>query len=152
MKTFLIFAFVIILGGCASNSPYGNYSSAPSTYNKKMADDTVSHLVTMYPPALTLLNIKQPTEDAYGTALIDLLRSRGYAVSEYSADNQNNASTNLPIPVNAGLDLHYVVDSLAPTVNIYRIMILLGNQTISRAYIPQNNGTVAAAGSWTHKE
>lgn len=152
MRKFLLISAVIAgISGCATNSQYGNFSTAPAAHDNTFASDTVAHLVTIYPPALTRLNIMQPTEDAYGSALVTLLRGRGYAVREYVTEdtNKSKTSTKSAFP---GVDLRYVVDSLAPAVDMYRVTVAVGAQTISRAYIPQQNGTVAAAGSWVRKE
>lgn len=151
-KLLLISALIAGLSGCAANSPYGNYSEAPAAYDKAMASDTVSHLVGMYPPALTHWNIRQPSEDAYGAALIALLRSRGYSVTEFTKDGTKKAQAASELASARGVDLRYVVDTLAPAVDLYRVTVLVGDQSISRAYIPQKNGTVAAAGSWARKE
>lgn len=151
-KVLLISALIAGLSGCASNSPYGNYSEAPAAHDKNMASDTVAHLVTMYPPARTRLNIMQPTEDAYGTALVALLRGRGYSVNEYAPEAAKKAQPATQAAFAPGVDLRYVVDSLAPAADLYRVTVVVGNQPISRAYIPQKNGTVAAAGSWARKE
>lgn len=151
-KFLLISALIAGLSGCATNSPYGNYASAPAAYDRSMASETAAHLVTMYPPALTRWNIMQPTNDAYGEALVVLLRGRGYSVSEYApvATKKEQPATQTAAP--NGIELRYVVDSLAPIVDMYRVTLVVGTQPISRAYIPQKNGTVAAAGSWARKE
>lgn len=151
-KVLLISALIAGLSGCATNSPYGNYSAAPATYGKTMASDTVAHLVTIYPPALTRWNIMQPADDAYGTALVALLRGRGYSVNEYSPEAAKKAQPANQTAYTPGVDLRYVVDSLAPAADLYRVTVVVGSQPISRAYIPQKNGTVAAAGSWARKE
>ncbi|MGC6373698.1 conjugal transfer protein TrbH [Pseudomonas sp. S2.OTC.A_B10] len=151
-KVLLVSVLIASLSGCATNSPYGNYSAAPAAYDKTMASDTVAHLVTMYPPALTRWNIMQPTNDAYGTALVALLRGRGYSVSEYAPEGDKKAQPATQAAFKPGVDLHYVVDSLAPAVDLYRVTVVVAGQPISRAYTPQKNGTVAAAGSWARKE
>lgn len=159
-KVLLVTALITALAGCAGNSPYGNYSDAPAVYGKAMASDTVTHLVTMYPPALTRWNIMQPAEDAYGTALIGFLRLRGYGVKEYTPEATKRVlpttqAQTQPVHqavLTPGVDLRYVVDSLAPAADMYRVTVMVGRQPISRAYIPQKNGTVAAAGSWVRKE
>jgi hypothetical protein len=159
-KVLLATALIATLSGCAGNSPYGNYSEAPAVYDTAMARDTVSHLVTMYPPALTRWNIMQPTEDAYGKALVSLLRGRGYSVKEYAPEassrvvqtTQAQAQPAHQAASTPGVELRYVVDSLAPAADLYRLTLTVGRQPISRAYLPQKNGTVAAAGSWSRKE
>lgn len=151
-RALLISMLVFGLSGCGTNAPYGNYSAAPAGADRSMASDTVAHLVTIYPPALTRWNIMQPTEDAYGKTLVELLRTRGYSVSEYAPDAAKPAEPTAQPASKPGIDLRYLVDSLAPAVDLYRVTVVVGNQPISRAYIPQKNGTVAAAGSWARKE
>jgi len=151
-KSLLISAIVLCLAGCASNSPYGNYSAAPAAYDRAMATDTVSHLVSMYPPAHTRWNIMQPSEDPYGKALVELLRGRGYSVSEYTPTGKGQSQAAAPNPASTGIPLHYLVDSLSPAADLYRVTVVVAGQPISRAYIQQKNGTVVAAGSWSRKE
>ncbi|MDP5168588.1 conjugal transfer protein TrbH [Pseudomonas syringae] len=151
-KLLIASALVSLLAGCAANSPYGNYSKAPAAVDRAMATDTVAHLVKFYPPALTRWNIMQPGEDAYGKALVELLRARGYSVMEFAPDSAAKEQASPQKPSALGVDLRYVVDSLAPVADMYRVTIFVGSQPISRAYLPQQNGTVSAAGSWARKE
>lgn len=154
-----LFALAIAFGasGCTSMQ-YGNYSAAPVAFNKAMATDTATHLSKLYPPALTRWNMAQQSDDAYGIALIAALRARGYSVSEYAPDSgrvvQAQGTSHLASnqSVRPGVELRYVVDSLAPTAPLYRVTVLMGTQAISRAYIPQKGGTVIGAGSWARKE
>lgn len=151
-----LFALLVALcaSGCAT-SRYGNYSAALPTYDKAMAADTVTHLVKLYPPAQTRWNIGQQADDTYGVALITALRMRGYSVSEYSPETYQDVKPGSEFPLastHSGIELRYIVDSLAPAVPLYRVTVLLGQKTISRAYMPQQSGTVTAAGSWARME
>lgn len=153
-KALFALSLVLAASGCATMN-YGNYSAALPSYNKAMAADTAAHLVTLYPPALTRWNLGQKADDTYGAALVAALRARGYSVSEYApetgrvvqAQSTTHLASNQP-----GVELRYIVDSLAPTAPLYRVTILAGSQTISRAYMPQKGGTVMPAGSWARKE
>jgi hypothetical protein len=151
-KVLLILAALASLTGCATNQSYGNYSAAPAAYDRTMASDTVEHLVRIYPPALTRWNIMQPAEDAFGSALIALMRSHGYSVKEYVPEGEKKSQPAVQAALAPGVELRYVVDSLKPTLDLYRVTVIVAGQPISRAYVPQKNGTVTAAGSWARKE
>ena len=152
------------LAGCTTNALYGNFAGAPLDLNQKLADATVSQLVALYPPAQTRFNLKQPTTDAYGASLVDSLRAKGYALLELAPQvagqggPQAAASAAAPQaasqPVAAGepggLDLRYIVDA-PPTTNLYRVTVLVGQESISRAFVLQN-GAVVPAGAWAHKK
>ena len=138
------------LAGCASIEPYGNFlgANAPATLNEKLAADTVKQLTVLYPPASTRFDLGQPTPDAYGSALVESLRIKGYAILEFEPDEA--ASADNPNPAGAGLRLRYVLDAPAST-NLYRVTVMVGAQSLSRAYVAQND-TVAPAGAWVRKE
>jgi hypothetical protein len=77
------------LAGCASTEPYGNFLGgphAPATLNERLAADTVKQLTVLYPPASTRFDLGQPTPDAYGSALVESLRIKGYAILEFEPD------------------------------------------------------------------
>ena len=138
------------LAGCASIEPYGNFlgANAPATLNEKLAADTVKQLTVLYPPASTRFDLGQPTPDAYGSALVESLRIKGYAILEFEPDEA--ASTDNPDTARPGLSLRYVLDAPAST-NLYRVTVMVGAQSLSRAYVAQNE-TVAPAGAWVRKE
>ena len=138
------------LAGCASIEPYGNFlgANAPATLNEKLAADTVKQLTVLYPPASTRFDLGQPTPDAYGSALVESLRIKGYAILEFEPDEA--ASAGKPNTAGPGLSLRYVLDAPAST-NLYRVTVMVGSQSLSRAYVAQNE-TVAPAGAWVRKE
>lgn len=79
-----IFATLLLAGlaGCAThdatNAPYGNFvQDAPAACDQKMAADAVKRLLVLYPPARTRFELRQITPDAFGTALVAALRSKG---------------------------------------------------------------------------
>ncbi|EFI8498313.1 conjugal transfer protein TrbH [Escherichia coli] len=151
-KAVIITAIAICLVGCASNPPYGNYAAAPPAYNHAMALDTVSHMAKQYPPAHTQLHLMQPFDDNYGKALVEGLRSRGYSVREFVSDGKTEAHTPGVRSEGQGIPLHYLVDSLSPNADLYRVTLIVGTNQFSRAYVQQKNGTVVPAGSWSRKE
>ena len=138
------------LAGCASIEPYGNFlgANAPATLNERLAADTVKQLTVLYPPASTRFDFGQPTPDAYGSALVESLRIKGYAILEFEPDEA--ASADAPDTAGPGLSLRYVLDAPAST-NLYRVTVMVGSQSLSRAYVAQND-TVAPAGAWVRKE
>ena len=138
------------LAGCASIKPYGNFlgANAPANLNERLAADTVNQLVTLYPPASTRFDLGQPTPDAYGSALVESLRIKGYAILEFEPDEA--ALMDNPNTAGPGLNLRYVLDAPAST-NLYRLTVMVGSQSLSRAYVAQND-TVTPAGAWVRKE
>ena len=130
------------LAGCASTAPYGNFAThPPAGLEERIAADTVKQLVTLYPPARTRFHLGQSTPDAYGSALVEALRAKGYALVEF----KEAAPATAP-----GLSLHYVLDAVA-SPNLYRVTVMVGQKSLSRAYLAQNN-RVAPAGAWVRKE
>ena len=147
MRQFALSALLVMaLAGCASTAPYGNFATEPPAgLEERIATDTVKQLVTLYPPARTRFHLGQPTPDAYGSALVEALRAKGYALVEVKASPQEAAPATAP-----GLSLHYVLDAVA-SPNLYRVTVMVGQKSLSRAYLAQNN-RVAPAGAWVRKE
>jgi len=130
------------LAGCASTAPYGNFAThPPAGLEERIAADTVKQLVTLYPPARTRFHLGQSTPDAYGSALVEALRAKGYALVEF----KDAAPAAAP-----ALSLHYVLDAAA-SPNLYRVTVTVGQKSLSRAYLAQND-RVAPAGAWVRKE
>ncbi|SDO53488.1 Conjugal transfer protein TrbH [Pseudomonas jinjuensis] len=136
------------LAACA-NSPYGNFAehSTPAI-NQQMASATARQLATLYPPASTRLQMGQEATDGYGIALVRSLRASGYSVREFNpqaraADKPANTTAS-PLLVN------YIVDAPMDS-NLYRITLLVGRESLSRAYAVQND-RLQAAGVWVRKE
>ncbi|TWI46166.1 conjugative transfer protein TrbH [Pseudomonas duriflava] len=148
MKKIIFVCLLAGLAGCASNSQYGNFAegSSPIT-NKRLADDSVKQLLATFPPASTRFNVGQPVEDSYGRALTSSLRVKGYSLMEYRPDVKSGESAQ---PASSGKELRYVVDNLSGT-NLYQVSLLIGKQSLSRAYVLQNN-TVLPAGPWVMKQ
>jgi len=143
MRQFALSALLVMaLAGCASTAPYGNFATAPPAgLEERLVADTVKQLVTLYPPARTRFHLGQPTPDAYGSALVEALRAKGYALMEF----KEAAPATAP-----GLSLHYVLDAAA-SPNLYRVTVTVGQKSLSRAYLAQND-RVAPAGAWVRKE
>lgn len=151
----------LALGGCAttSQSPYGNFVQSAALDQQKLAADAVQQLATLYVPARTRLELQQPTPDPFGQALVKTLRDKGYALLEFTpagAPAQASASASSPPSpaetpaVPRSLPLRYVLDQAGDS-NLYRLTLMVGSQSITRAYLAQN-GVFAPAGSWVRKE
>lgn len=158
--TTLILLMVGLTGCIAPIEPYGNFIGyAPSSLNETLAADTVKQLVTLYPPASTRFNFGQTTPDTYGTLLVELLRAEGYALLEFKPAPTTETTRQEPTADTlSGLNLHYVLDVQARDVpdgqghtNFYRVTVIVGPTSLSRAYKVQD-GVVFPAGAWVRKE
>jgi hypothetical protein len=109
-----------------------------------MAEDVAKRLVSLYPPARTRFNLKQPASDAFGTSLVQALRLRGYALVE------SKPGTKPVTPSNAGAALSYVVDQPLE-LGQYRVTVQIDAQSISRIY-QTKGGTISPDGYWIRKE
>ncbi|AFJ03834.1 Conjugative transfer protein TrbH (plasmid) [Methylophaga frappieri] len=88
-------------------------------------------------------------------ALVRGLRDRGYALLEFDpeaakAQQQASTATANPTPTGSGLPLRYVFDQFTGT-NMYRVTIMVGNESLTRPY-SQENGGIVPAGYWVRKE
>jgi hypothetical protein len=166
----LVFAALLAgLAGCASHDPdagsvYGNFAAdSPAASDQKMAFDAVQRLSAIYPPARTRFDLQQITPDAFGTAMVASLRARGYALLEYQPPSGTPGASDpaaptgqTPAPVMSArspgttLVLRYIVD-FDPASQLYRVTLLIGNQSLTRAYLAQS-GSAVAAGAWVRKE
>lgn len=155
MRKYLIIALLAALGGCVSTGHYGNYleGSTPAA-NQKLAADTVKQLTQVYPPASTRFNLSQTTTDGYGAMLVAGLRAKGYSLLEYTPERvvtaKETPTAAISFPGTRAVALRYVVDSLGEN-NLYRVTLLVGDQSLTRAYVAQNS-TVYPAGAWVRKE
>jgi type IV secretion system protein TrbH len=159
MRNLAIVALVGLLGGaitgCGSTASYeyGNFvaPSAPANLNETIVADTIKQLVTLYPPASTRFDLAQPTTDAYGSKLVQSLRLNGYALSEFvPAAGANGTSHDGAVSASPGVSLRYILD--APEgLSLYRVTVMVGAQSLSRAYLVQNQ-VVSPAGAWALKE
>jgi hypothetical protein len=144
------------LAGCATAPPpYGNFiREAPEGYGRTVAEDAVRQLTVVYPPANTRFDLpQQPIPDPFGTWLMQSLRAKGYAVQEGAAPPGAPSRTapgegGMAAGAPAVLPLRYVFDRAA---DLYRVTLLVGDQSLTRAYLAQN-GAVHPAGAWVRKE
>lgn len=151
-KIIIIILFVLALGGCATTGQYGNFVlSAAAVDQQQLAREAVQQLAILYPPAKTRLELKQATPDAFGQALVLMLREQGYALLEFApATAKTLAAAASASAEPTGLPLRYVLDQTGDS-NLYRLTLLVGNQSITRPYLVQN-GKSMPAGYWVRKE
>ena len=150
----------LLLAGCVSPSPYGYLvnGAVPPQMPERLAQDTVTRMEALYPPAHTRLALTHPATDPYGLALIEALRRKGYGVMEYRVHTRMNPSTRDDMPGavqpvvshKEGLPFGYVVDGPFES-RLYRVTIFIGSQSLSRAYL-MDEQAIAQAGAWVRKE
>lgn len=152
MRKFSLTVLLLLgLAGCASTGPYGNFTQNPVEYDAKLATDTARQIRALYPPATTRFNLYRATPDRFGASLAGALRTQGYALSESKPEWQIGQQAEQGKGQQApSLNLRYVVDQ-QPGTNLYRVMVLIGQQSLTRAYLSQNNA-LYPAGAWVRKE
>ena len=123
---------------------------------QKLIGDASGKLRALYPAASTQFELKQATPDAFGSGLVESLRSSGYAVLE-AAHAAQHAKQSDPGPVAPSstaardLALRYIVDAPAD-LNLYRVTLLVGSSSLSRAYMVATDSSLQPAGAWVRKE
>ncbi len=150
----------LVFAGCVSPAPYGYLvkGAVPPQMPDQLAQDTVTRMEALYPPAHTRLTLTHPVTDAYGLALIEALRRKGYGVMESRVNRRATLTTrdDRPAPVEPvvnkeeGIPLRYVVDGPFED-RLYRLTVLIGNQSLSRVY-RLDQQVIAQAGAWVRKE
>ena len=149
----------LLLAGCVS-PPYGYLvtGTVPLQMPERLAQDTVTRMEALYPPAHTRLALSHPATDPYGLALIEALRRKGYGVMDYRVNSRSYPATRDDMPVaaqptvsrEAGLPFSYVVDGPFEP-RLYRVTVFIGSQSLSRAYL-MDEQAIAQAGAWVRKE
>ncbi len=159
-RLFLVLSVGLLLTGCVSPSPYGYLvrGTVPPQVPERLAQDTVTRMEALYPPAHTRLALTHPATDAYGVALMEALRRKGYGVMESRVTTRMNPSTRDDMPRvvqsavshDVGLPFGYVVDGPFEP-RLYRVTVFIGSQSLSRAY-RMDQQVLAQAGAWVRKE
>lgn len=166
-KAVLIWVSVLFsLGGCGITQPYGSFIQNPSStyiqYSQAMADDVIAQIMRAYPAASTQFNLRHRVSDPFGRALIEKLRSEGYAIQEAihpanslaAAINQPERTGNADgaseqnASQDHGLAFGYIVDQSG---DLYHVGILIEDQQLTRAFKAQS-GKIQPAGFWVRKE
>ncbi len=150
----------LLLSGCVSPAPYGYLvtGAVPPQMPERLAQETVARLEVLYPPAHTRLALTHPATDAYGVALTDALRRKGYGVMDYHVSMPATPSTRddrpaLVQPVvshEKGVPFSYVIDGPFEP-RLYRVTVFIGSQSLSRVY-RMDQQVLAQAGAWVRKE
>jgi len=150
----------LLFTGCFSPSPYGYLvkGGVPPQMPERLAQDTVTRMAALYPPALTRLVFTHAATDPYGVALIEALRRKGYGVMEHRVNRRATLTTreDMPGPVQSavshteGLSFGYVIDGPFEP-RLYRVTVFIGSQSLSRAY-HMDDQVIAQAGAWVRKE
>lgn len=158
------------LAGCATvpgavsiPAGHGNFTALPLVSVQKLVGDAGAKLRVLYPAASTQFELQQATHDAFDTSLVESLRASGYAVLEAVPILPNALPiTQLPKPAEpgpvvsspstaGGLTLRYIVDAPAD-LSLYRVQLLVGDSSLSRAYRVAPDSTLHPAGAWVRKE
>jgi len=138
---------LIFLSGCTSAyMTRGDLTGNSEETNTWLANNAISQLTEIYPPASTKFNIKQVSTDYFGLALAKGLREQGYAVNEFSTKDNNER--------NRGISLEYVIDSIKGgegEERLYHLTLMIGKKVMTRPYLLKNKGMVPA-GYWVNKE
>ena len=92
---------------------------------------------------------------ASGTDPLADQRDKGYSVQEYAPQPQATPTASVsdaaPATSTSVFPLSYVVDS-PESMNIYRVTVQVGAQSISRAFVVATDGKLYPAGAWVRKE
>ena len=148
-KSIVLVMLLTGLSGCATVPKEQEQASSPVSVElgNSLASDAVKQLQTLYPPAHTTFNIEQAVSkmDIFGIALVAQLREKGYAVQIIDPKQ--------PVTALASLRLHYIIDNPAARwyIGLYRVQLVVGNVTLTRAYSEANN-TAMPAGAWAKME
>lgn len=150
----------LVFAGCVSSGPYGYAVTGTVSPHllERLAQDTVTRMEAVYPPALTRLTLTHPATDAYGVALTHALRRKGYGVIERvdrhtspsTRDEQHAHIEHPAVSHDEGLPFRYVVDGPFDQ-RLYRVTVFIGHQSLSRAYHMDEHAMVQA-GAWVRKE
>ncbi|MDD2767962.1 MAG: conjugal transfer protein TrbH [Methylococcus sp.] len=146
-----LIAGAIHLAGCAAQPSYGNFTRLSEGAGHQLAADTVQQLAALYPPARTHFQLIRTDQDAFGAALSEALRAKGYALEDAAPPAKLwQRWWSKPNPMaEDGLALRYVVDRQAGA-DLYWVKVTVGNASLTRAYRLQDNALVAA-GAWVRK-
>ena len=148
MRKIALLVLLAALAGCAATPKpvgYGRFAMASNAIDKKMVDDTVKKLVTLYPPAGTRFELQHGATDPFGTSLVATLREQGYALQEHMPASRSGADDK-----GKHRTLAYVFDQPAGT-GLYRVTLTIDAQSLSRVYLAKDS-SVAPAGYWVRKE
>ncbi|WP_367607885.1 conjugal transfer protein TrbH [Legionella sp. W05-934-2] len=136
MKKLMIMIIALMLSSCTTLQ-YGNFTPNQQSKDSYLAKDAVSQINCLYPAARNTFCLRQRVRDAFGIALIEGLRKKGYGIKE-NVCTRNKAN------------FFYVVDETKPN-KVYRVSLYIGSQTLTRAY-SVNGKTPIPITPWSFKE
>lgn len=136
MKKLSLFLLAVLLSSCASMH-YGNLTDLAPSNDAYLAQDAVSQLAPIYPPAQNTFYLHQRINDGFGIHLIREMRKNGYGIIENVQPRQK-------------ANFFYVVDTLAAKP-LYRVSLYIGSQTLSRVYA-KTKGKLVPVSPWSRKE
>lgn len=149
----LLTAIVVLLSACSAtprDTAFGStLPTKDSVVQKLMAADVAARMATLYPPARIRLTLKHGTTDAFGTALVESLRKKGYALVEFIGPRSPGAPRKAS-QTNGDRQLSYVVDRPLDAAHV-RVTVFIDTQSVSRLYQTNERG-IAPAGHWVRKE
>lgn len=119
MKKFIMILTAVMLSSCTTLH-YGNFTPDKPGTDGYLAKDALLQINRLYPAARNTFCLRQRAHDAFGMALIEGLRKKGYGIKE-NVCPRNQAN------------FFYVVDEVKPG-NVYRVSLYIGPQSLTRAY------------------
>ena len=157
-KRILLCLMLATLGACqtmtARESSGGVAQLSAPAEGKAIAVDVVKKLVVLYPPARTRFDLRQTASDNFGVALVEQMRSKGYAIDEYKPASasklpqaQAAARTNAVAPATS---FAYFIDQAGDS-GVYRVTLTIDRQSLTRAY-QAGAGGISPASYWVRKE
>lgn len=148
MKVFMFAAavsFLTLVIGCGPQPKYGNFTKVDS---QSLVNDAVAMMLATYPPAQTRLNMLHEPNDAWGSKLVRVLRTHGYAMAEYSdkpKEKDKYAET--------GVDFAFILDEYRPEKE-YNLTLFIGNDIVSRSYALRGSNdskVFVGLGQWSRR-
>lgn len=127
----LVFAaavsFLPVILGCGQQQQqhYGNFTKVDS---QSLVNDAVAMMLATYPPAQTRLDMFHEPGDAWGDKLVRLLRTHGYAVSEYSEQPMEKDKY-----AESGKRFGFILDEYLPEKE-FHLTLFIGDEVMSRSY------------------
>ncbi len=151
MKALASLFLVVLMVGCAAkNTQLSRGEISPPKAESSLsviADDALEQLNIIFPAATTRFKITESMSGRFGQNLLDGLRKSGYALAiTTTRPLKENTESRAVIPSQTkSFPFDFVLDQ--PSANLYRITIMIGDNTLSRAYA-QVQDEFFPAGSW----
>lgn len=144
---FLIAAvsFLPLAVGCGPQPKYGNFTKVDS---QSLVNDAVAMMLATYPPAQTRLNMLHEPADAWGSKLVRVLRTHGYAVAEYSAKPAEKDKY-----AESGVGFAFILDEYRLEKE-YNLTLFIGNDIMSRSYALRGSSELkifVGLGQWSRR-